>query len=230
MAIRENILKLREIFDLTQDELAKIAGVTRGAVSQWEGGFSEPRMGAIQKMADYFGITKSNIIEDNGMDQIDPVTKKLRPSNQTSRSFAPKRSASAAPIVGDVAAGDTSEAFQIVSDELTLPEGIAERHPHACFLRVSGESMNKLFQHGEFVLYDPDEEVRDGDVAVVYVNGDEATVKRVYFAGDMVVLHPESTVDEFRDRAIDTRDPAAPSVTFAGKVVWKTLGDTEVKF
>lgn len=48
MAIRENIIKLREMNQITQEQLAEIAGVSRGAVSQWEGGFSEPRMGAIQ--------------------------------------------------------------------------------------------------------------------------------------------------------------------------------------
>ena len=57
MGIRENIVLLRKHFGVTQEELAKIAGVTRGAVSQWEGGFSEPRMGAIQKMADHFAIS-----------------------------------------------------------------------------------------------------------------------------------------------------------------------------
>ncbi len=64
MSIRENIIDLRKCHGLTQDELAKIAGVSRGAVSQWEGGLSEPRMGAIQKLADYFGIKKSDLIED----------------------------------------------------------------------------------------------------------------------------------------------------------------------
>ena len=65
MGIRENIINLRKQNNLTQDELAKIAGVSRGAVSQWEGGFSEPRMGAVQKMADHFGIKKSDLIEDS---------------------------------------------------------------------------------------------------------------------------------------------------------------------
>lgn len=64
MGIRENIIKLRKQHELTQEELAKIAGVSRGAVSQWEGGFSEPRMGAIQRIADHFQIKKSDLIED----------------------------------------------------------------------------------------------------------------------------------------------------------------------
>jgi len=34
MAIRENIIKLREMNQITQEQLAEIAGVSRGAVSQ----------------------------------------------------------------------------------------------------------------------------------------------------------------------------------------------------
>lgn len=68
MGIKENIKILRSKYGLSQKELAKIAGVSDKAVSTWETGEKEPRMGSIQKMADHFGIKKSNIIEDGGMD------------------------------------------------------------------------------------------------------------------------------------------------------------------
>ena len=67
MSIGENIKKLREMNNLTQKEFAKIAGLSDKAVSTWENGIKEPRMGAIQKIADYFGLQKSNIIEENGI-------------------------------------------------------------------------------------------------------------------------------------------------------------------
>lgn len=67
MSVRENIIRLRTLSTLTQEDFGKIAGVSRGAVSQWEGGFSEPRMGAIEKLARHFGIPKSWLIEDDGM-------------------------------------------------------------------------------------------------------------------------------------------------------------------
>lgn len=67
MTIGENIKQLRERFGLTQTQLGEIAGVSDKAVSTWENGANIPRMGAIQKMADYFGIQKSAIIE--GMDE-----------------------------------------------------------------------------------------------------------------------------------------------------------------
>lgn len=64
MSIAANIKNLRERFGLTQEQLGEIAGATDKAVSTWEKGKAVPRMGAIQRMADHFGISKSDIIED----------------------------------------------------------------------------------------------------------------------------------------------------------------------
>ncbi|WP_337488112.1 helix-turn-helix transcriptional regulator [Phascolarctobacterium succinatutens] len=81
MGISENIKLLREQYGLSQKELGQIAGVSDKAVSTWEQGIKEPRMGAIQKIADHFGIQKSNIIEDNGLQSqsvtLTPPTKKV---------------------------------------------------------------------------------------------------------------------------------------------------------
>lgn len=70
MGVSENIVKLRNLTGVTQQQLADIAGVSRSAVSLWEIGDSAPRMGAVQSIADHFGLRKSNIIEDGGMDGI----------------------------------------------------------------------------------------------------------------------------------------------------------------
>lgn len=65
MSIANNIKYLRESHDLTQTEFADLFGVTDKAVSTWEIGTRTPRMGVIQKIADYFHIAKSDILEDN---------------------------------------------------------------------------------------------------------------------------------------------------------------------
>lgn len=74
MGISENIKIIRERYHLTQEELAEIAGVTNKAVSTWELGIKEPRMATIEKIAKHFGLRKSNIIEDGGMDDLDVQT------------------------------------------------------------------------------------------------------------------------------------------------------------
>ncbi|MFD1883945.1 helix-turn-helix transcriptional regulator [Paenibacillus wenxiniae] len=71
MGIKENIKILRDRYDLTQQELAEIAGVGNKAVSAWENGLSEPRMGAIERMAAHFNIKKSNLIEEGGLEIAD---------------------------------------------------------------------------------------------------------------------------------------------------------------
>ncbi len=64
MSIADNIKRLRLDHGLSQAEFGAIAGVTDKAVSTWETGAKEPRMGAIQKLADHFHISKSEIIDD----------------------------------------------------------------------------------------------------------------------------------------------------------------------
>lgn len=64
MNVRYSIKNLRERHDMTQEELGKVAGVSAMAVSQWENGRAVPRMGAIQRMSDYFGVPKSEIMGD----------------------------------------------------------------------------------------------------------------------------------------------------------------------
>ena len=61
MSIAENIKKIRLEHELSQADLGKIAGVSDKAVSTWELGIKIPRMGAVEKMANYFGIPKSAI-------------------------------------------------------------------------------------------------------------------------------------------------------------------------
>ena len=64
MSIASNIKRLRESHGLTQAQFGAIAGVTDKAVSTWEAGIKEPRMGSVQKICDYFGISKSEILLD----------------------------------------------------------------------------------------------------------------------------------------------------------------------
>lgn len=71
MSIGQNIKNLRLYHGLLQKDLALIAGVSNKTVSAWEKDRTEPRMGAIQKMADHFGIKKSDIIEPSKTDVSD---------------------------------------------------------------------------------------------------------------------------------------------------------------
>ena len=74
MSIAENIKRLRLEHGMSQAEFGAIAGVTDKAVSTWETGTKEPRMSAIAKLAEYFHIQKSDIIEDHPQRPQGPVS------------------------------------------------------------------------------------------------------------------------------------------------------------
>lgn len=125
MGIKENIKKIREMYDLTQQDLAEIAGVTNKAVSAWESGLSEPRMGAIERIANRFGILKSNIIEEGGMENI-------HLNNSTKQHYS-------IPLIGTICAGDGLLAEQNIEEYIHYPLP-GKRQPDYA-LRVKGDSM-----------------------------------------------------------------------------------------
>lgn len=67
---KTKIKRLRESRGMTQDDLAKALGVTRPAVSQWESGWSHPRMGTIEKIAGYFGVTPAELISGSDSKEV----------------------------------------------------------------------------------------------------------------------------------------------------------------
>ncbi len=110
-------------------------------------------------------------------------------------------------------------------DTHDTPESLYYDHVESFWLVVSGNSMNRLFPDGSLVLIDPKLEVRNGDVGAVFVNGDDATLKRVYYEDGQIILHPESYDPEYKDRVITENDPDAPAVRIIGKAVSYTAPD-----
>lgn len=219
MAIQENIQKLRQLFDITQEDLAKIAGVTRGAVSQWEGGFSEPRMGAIQRMADHFGIRKSNIIEDGGMDNFDPVTRRERPVIPGAMPIAPSPVAYL-PLVGSIHAGVAEEPDVYGEEMRQVPAWVAEGHPKAFLLKVEGDCMSRVYPEGGVVVIDPDAEAVSGCVAAVQIDDTDFVMRRYVRTRNTLVLEPDSYDPGYRDIVFGEDDWDEHFVRVVGRVVW----------
>ncbi|HIR90655.1 MAG TPA: helix-turn-helix domain-containing protein [Candidatus Limicola stercorigallinarum] len=210
MGIRENIVELRKRYDITQEELAKIAGVSRGAVSQWEGGFSEPRMGSIQRIADHYGLKKSNLIEDGGMNFGSDLPHGAKiPNSEPKPAYA--------PLLGRVHAGAAQEP-DILDEKIPVPYEVRERHPDAYFLQVEGNCMSKVYPEGCYILIDPSRAPQNGSVAVVSIDGSDYVMRRMYRGASTLVLSPESWDEGYEDIVITSSDEH--SVEFHGTVVW----------
>lgn len=223
MPISDNIKKLRQIFDVTQDELGEIAGVTGNAVSQWENGRSEPRMGAIERMAACYQISKSHLIEDGGMDQIDPVTKKPKGSSYMPSGAMPVVASSATvPLLtlGRVHAGALADEEEI-AHRVEVPASVCAGHPRAFALEVEGDCMSRVIPEGSHVLVDPDRQPANGSIAVVETEDYRAVMRRWYKGSTKLMLSADS-FEDYEDMIFGMDDGP---VRVIGTVVWFQAAD-----
>ena len=175
MSIAENIRRIRLEHGLSQSELGKIAGVSDKAVSTWELGLKTPRMGAVEKMANHFGITKSAIVDDA------PMTSPQNPTIPPG--FIPMPEMVQVPLIGSIACGTPITAEQNVKSYIGVPA--AWRADFA--LECHGDSMAPTICDGDVVCIRSQPEVEQGQIAAVRI-GEEATLKHCYYQNGVVQL------------------------------------------
>lgn len=218
MPISKNIKRLRDIFGITQKELAEIAGVTENAVSKWENGYAEPRMGALERIAACYGITKSCIIEENGMENIDPITKKLKPFIPLNAIKLKEPTTPAyLPLRGRVHAGEAQEP-DVLDENVPVPYEVYANHKDGYLLEVEGNCMDKVYPEGCYILIDPHAQPTNGSIAVVSIDGNDYVMRRLYRGANTMVLSPESHDPSYEDIIINESDDH--TVSFQGTVVW----------
>ena len=66
MPIGENIKSLRESRGITQAQLGDAVGVSEKTVSAWETGKREPRIGTVEKLAEFLGVAVSALLCSEG--------------------------------------------------------------------------------------------------------------------------------------------------------------------
>lgn len=121
MSIGDNIKRIRTSHGLSQAELGKIAGVSDKAVSTWESDIKVPRMGAVERISQYFGIPKSAILDDSTI-----------PAG-----FEPLPATDTVPLVGRIACGEPITAEENLEGYVAIPSAW-----HATFtLHCCGDSM-----------------------------------------------------------------------------------------
>ena len=95
------------------------------------------------------------------------------------------------PILGRVAAGEPLLAEQNVEGTFTISRDWVNGD-EAFLLKVQGESMiGAHILPGDYALVRRQATAENGEIVVALVN-DEATVKRVFFKKDVIVLQPEN--------------------------------------
>lgn len=128
-----------------------------------------------------------------------------------------------APVYGQISAGIPNWAEECIEGRLPIDPLLMDIvDPEECFfLRVNGESMNKVVQNGSYALIRKTDWVENGEIAVVLVNGFDATLKKFSKQGDLVVLEPMSDDSSFQVQIYDKNTPI--------KVIGKYIGKFEMK-
>lgn len=201
MKIGDKIKMLRKQRGLTQTELGEKLGVKTNAVSKWECGRVEDiPMSKVKAMSALFDVPPSFLIDEEKL-----------PSNAIPLDLTSQHRI---PILGRIAAGLPLYAEQNVEGyTLTDLNGGAEYFA----LRVSGDSMNAIgINDGYLIIVRRQDEVENGEVAVVMVGDEDATVKRFYASDNTVTLLPQSTNPIHKPQIYDV---AKTKIQVLGRVV-----------
>lgn len=161
--------KLLTEHELTQHQLSKILNVSESTVGKWILEKSLPRMGVIQKLSEYFNVPKSYFLER----QDDPeksITKGVR-----------------IPILGRVVAGIPLEAITDIEGYEEITPKMASLGEYFA-LKIRGHSMEPQILDNDVVICKCQSDVESGDIAIILVNGDEATCKQIKKSTDGVTL------------------------------------------
>lgn len=154
-----DLKKQREKWGLTLDEVAEYVGVSKSTVSRWEsGGIANMRRDRIYLLSKILKIDPTDLMfaEENSVKDKQRV-----------------------PVLGYVCAGIPIEAVEEILDYEEITPEMA-RQGEYFGLKIKGDSMEPKFSEGDVVIVRKQSTVDNGQIAVVLVNGGDATVKRFY--------------------------------------------------
>ena len=210
MVFARNIKALREDSGLTQEEFGKSLSLGNSTIPKWErGDIIRPRPSMLDLIADEYEVDVEDLISENGY---------YAKTRGITKPQEPKPAATTLPIADVTHACDPSPAYEVTGDVQWCPPEYAKDGNF--YIRVSGDSMNNVLMDGQCALIDTHHEVKSGDIALVKVNGDDATIRRVKLLDGVIFLEPDSTNPEHKRRIIDGTDPDSPEVRLIGKVVY----------
>lgn len=152
----------------TQKEVAIAIGVSPQTLNTWLQRIALPRMGKIQLLADYFGISKTDLI--------DPKDPEIQKSSLGTYRI---------PVLSTVAAGQP-----MFSDDDVIEYIDYDKEPRNNIIgvRIEGDSMMPAIQDGDTVVIDREAVWEDGDVVIVTVSNNYGMCKRIKRYADGIAL------------------------------------------
>ena len=179
--LSKNLRTLMERFGKDRNQVCADLDFKYTTFTDWYNGNKYPRIDKIEQLANYFGVQKSDLIEDKGgVFSIDQIA---APANLHSMPSIHR-----VPRLGTIACGEPILAEQNIEDYDEVPDWVRCDFTLVC----KGDSMTgaRIFD-GDIVCIKQQQEVQNGQIAAVLVD-DEATLKRVRYIEGGVALWPEN--------------------------------------
>ena len=155
--MNENLKNARKSARLTQAENKTKIGITQSGYSDWERGETKIDSASLAKLSEILEVSIDYL-----------VGKTNSPGNKYIR----------IPVLGRVAAGIPIDAIEEIIDWEDI-SATAATDGEYFGLVIKGRSMEPKISDGDTVIVRKQPDVRDGEIAVVLVNGDEGTVKKI---------------------------------------------------
>lgn len=158
MEMGEKIHYLRKRYHMTLQELGDKVGVTKSTVRKWENG----------------------MIENMRRDKILKVAKALSVSPEYLMGWKDQKEKKSVdiPVLGCIAAGIPIEAIEYIVDYEEIPAAMARTGEYFGLL-IKGRSMEPQIYDGDVIIVRRQPDIESGSIAVVLVNGEEGTCKRI---------------------------------------------------
>lgn len=203
--------------NLTQQDLATLFHLDKSSISKYENGHQRPEMETLINICDYFGVSVEYLVGQT--DKREKNINKTDVNNITNLIEIDNNKMVKIPVLGAIKAGIPMFAEDnIIGYEYVHQEELMQGEKYF-YLQVKGDSMiNARIYEGDRVRIKKQNFIeRNGDIMAVRVNGDEATLKRVYKQENGLVLISENP--NYAPMFFPASDIEVGYVSIIGKVV-----------
>lgn len=182
-------LKLvRESLGYSTRDVNKLCEISQSYLSLVENGKRKPSAIVLKKLAPIYSLDYIELYEKAGyIDLIEnEKVQELKGSISLKELFKDK-----VPLLGTVKAGYNYLANENIIDYIAI--NFKKEDYDYYGLKIVGDSMETIMSDGDYVVIQKQNEFNSGDYCVVLINGEEATVKRVFttdYGIELVALNP----------------------------------------
>ncbi len=189
LELYRNIKRIREEKGMSQDELARLVGFkSRSSINKIEMGVNDITQSKLIAIANALHVSPGELMGED-KEVAAPTDLSARIPNMVSIDAHTFR----VPIVGRVAAGRPI----VADEEIVGYEYIDNKYSkdgHEYFgLRIVGKSMEPTIMDGDIVIVRRQNYVENGEIAIVLIDGEEATAKEVKESADGITLIGHNT-------------------------------------